>query len=205
MYGRRVSPFSRIGEIERSRSNIISLVMVTIGLAVVINVFSGILYRYLEELALWLWPGGSIVLLYGGLEICVLVIVATTLLLIRFGGRQKTPILKIDLAAPYVKRSAKRIDILRQHAFRPPYDVVRLAYELWTKRWGKAEDELAQLAATWAEPQTAGSATKRKPIQNVLGEEHLLLVEAILLHALHRYSESSLEPGSRLWRRGVRN
>lgn len=188
MYRRRYSPYSQIDEIERSRSELVQLILLSILAGIILNVLAGAIYDWL----LYLNPSRieQVILLLAG---ALIVIALMTFVAYKFFGRQHSQVVQLDVAIPYRfperGTSMPYMTVARQHPFRPRYEVAWLARTVFTARFPRKKEDAQNLAAEWQEVKE--SAT---PIQHQFGRMHGALVDVLLVYALHRYGENALGP-----------
>ena len=188
MFQRRHSPYSRIEDVRRSRSQLISLIVVTIFLGILLGLLTTGLYEYLittlpaPEFQLWAWILG----------VFVLATIVFTLIVFRYRGTESER-LRIDVALPYqLGQNGSTVEITKLHRFRPMYRPADLGRMLFSRSVSPKGAENQELAECWRTRRSEG-----KPVQMLLTDYHDALVDALILFALHRHSEDSLGVGAR--------
>ncbi len=177
MRRRRVSPYSRIEEIRRSRKDLLSLVVLTLCLGAFFGLFTGLLsddLSYLLPDRFWRY------VLTGSLSL-----VFTLLALALFHSTGESQRVEIEIHLPYRLPPEGRPEIIGRESYR----VIRHARRAFMRRYQDGSSELESFHRARQETQKAG-----KRFQQFIASPNAELVQCLVLYVLHLYSDQSIGP-----------
>jgi hypothetical protein len=173
---RRSSPYSQIEQVQSSRSEVWSLVLLTVALGFFLGLFTDGLSGWLQEhMRPVVWNG---VLIASGLLTLALAGGATLL----FYGRTESRVARIALWLPYHFPTASQITIARATSYQPP----RHARRAFARRY-RGREATQRLLDAWDTAQAQGQR-----FQYFIQEDHLALAQCLALYVLHRYGHEAL-------------
>lgn len=175
MRRRRVSPYSQVRVLQRSRQDLAALILLTIGLGLALNLLATLVGEDLK--ARVPWQG-----------VRYLVVALPTLLLaglvvVLFYSAAETSWVPMEIQIPYHLPGKGRPEIL----LRGSYGVTHRARQAFGRRYREGTPELEQWQGAWR--QATGARIR---FQDFFAEDHAALVQCLLLYTLHRYGEASL-------------
>lgn len=174
---RRYSPYSRIEEVRRSRSEVLALVLITVILGLLLGVLTDGLTDILRTvLPASVW-GGMVAL--AGLLALLLTLTVTWL----FHGRTESQSVCIDLWLPYHFPGSVGATIARDGAYQPP----RHARRAFMSRYRPDSPALEMFLQSHADARARG-----QPFQHFIAADHAGLAQCLALYVLHRYGDESL-------------
>jgi hypothetical protein len=179
---RRQSPYSCIEEMRRSRSEVLTLIVIT----VVLGLLLGLLTEGLADgLRASLTPQGwRLITWLAGLLSLLLTLVVAWLL----HGYTESRRVRIDLWLPYHFPGRGRATVARNGGYRPP----RHARRAFMRRYRAGSEACDAYLEAYAQAQGEG-----QPFQAFITDDHRQLTQCLALYVLHYYGDKSLGPESR--------
>lgn len=174
---RRSSPYSRIEEIQRSRSEVWALVIITVVLGFLLGLFTDGLSGWLRDVLPA--PVWAAVIVTSGALTLTLTLTAAWL----FYGHAESRAARIELWLPYHFPTRDRVMVVGETAYQPP----RHARRAFARRYARGSDALKGFLDAWAIAQAQG-----KQFQHFIAEDHQALAQCLALYVLHRYGEETL-------------
>ena len=180
---RRKSPYSQIETLHRSRGELVTLVLVTVGLGVLLNLIASALYQIVcpqPEPSNARWP---VLVVF---VVAVLLAAALAALAIRLlYHRTESQRAFIDIWLPYHWPASGRPGI----ALRRSYQVTSHARRAFAHRYPQKAPQTEELAAAWNK-----ALAQDIPFQHFIAPINAQLIQYLLLCVLHRYGDDSLGP-----------
>ncbi|MEA3309789.1 MAG: hypothetical protein U9Q70_09805 [Chloroflexota bacterium] len=174
MHHRR-NPYSCIEKVQRSRSEVLALILVTVVLGVLLGLLTDGLAALLQEwLAPTLW---RLLLVLLGLLVLFLLVLASWLL----SGRTESRRARLNLWLPYHLPRSERATI----AVTSGYPPLRHARRLFAHRYPTSAQP--EFLALYAEAQAEGQL-----FPEFIAAEQLALSQCLVLYVLHHYADRSL-------------
>ena len=184
MMRRRRSPYDLSEKIKEARHQFWEVLIITIAIGAALGLFGAaayeIAFRIFEHTLAGLFLVLALAVIFIGVALRQWMKMAEV-------SHFETKILTIEVAIPYLKTGKDRIEVPKLHPYRPPYRPVQFARAYFAGTLPSGSDDNRELAFAWDQALVAGH-----PVQTVLRTWHNWLVEALILAALHRYSEDAL-------------
>lgn len=185
MRARRFSPYSQIESLQRSRQELWTLVLLTTGLGIALNLLAGLIS---PDLVSWIpWPAGRYLL------VIVLIIGLATVAIARFYATTESRRLQIEAQFPYLVAADGQPSMAEKKA----YGVTILAHKALMHAYAQSSPEFETWLCRWRQAQA-----DKVPFQEFIADDNAALVQCMVLYALHRYGVKSLGPQAEYgWRR----
>ena len=184
MMRRRRSPYDLSEKLEEARHQFWEMLIITIAMGTALGLFGAAAYEIAFRIFEHTLTGLLLVL---ALAVILIGVALHQWMKMAEVSHFETKILAIEVAIPYLKTGKDRIEVLKLHPYRPPYQPAKFARDYFAGALPPGSDDNRKLAFAWDQALMAG-----QPVQTVLRTWHNWLVEALILAALHRYSEEAL-------------
>lgn len=177
MRRRRSSPYSQLETMHRSRRELWTLVLLTAGLGVCLNLLASLITL---DLAISIpWRVAQYVI------VVVISLGLTGLAIARFYATTETSWIPLEIQLPYQLHPHGQAEIARLKAYR----VTELARLAFASCYGQHSAALADWQRRWREAQADGVL-----FQSFIAQDNAALIQCLLVHALHHYGMQSLGP-----------
>jgi len=179
MMRRRVSPYSYLEAVRRSRREVGQLIGATVLLGLLLGVISDALGQLLRT---YLSPTAQTVALVGGILLAIALVVWLLISLYAHGRSQRVG---VALWIPYRLEPTGKISVPQRRSYQVTVHAQRALRHLMKQESAREEE----LARAWREARQRG-----EPLQDVLAGEHVALAQCLVLYVLHRYGDATLGP-----------
>lgn len=180
MYRRRQNPYDPIDHLENSRRSIVDLILIATLLGFLINLLTSVVYDALKDEVFESDPA-QLRILMGILSVLILILLMGFVL--RYHSRSESQSHRMEIVFPYV--AVDKLEISEQHPYRPRYEPVVYARNDLRRLFRSKPKLSQQLADEW------NQWTDRR-FQFFINDLHNELIDAVMLHALHRYGKETL-------------
>jgi len=177
MRRRRLSPYSRIEALRRSRQELLALVLLTAGLGIALSLLADLLGA---DLVAWVPSPLARYVVAGGLG---LVLACCAVLLFHASSEGQWVPLQVQL--PYHLPADGQPTVAQRRS----YGVTTHARRAFMRHYRHNSPELDDWLARWRQARAAGV-----PFQQFIAPDNAALVQCLLLYVLHRYGDDSLGP-----------